>query len=181
VVKNICLVLLLVLVCTCSSHQDYFLFEMVIGMKGNFHKILLMRWKVMNFLLFLVVGDFGFVFWWLQGEHFCNSSFLILVNFVDCVWNSFMHMMYLCLYLTLKLCSYFVVIYTILNVHDQTLADEINDFFINLLSFKQLTKYKSITFSFSPVSFLDCNLRRAPSKSFREATSVLSNYFRTKN
>jgi hypothetical protein len=104
VVKNICLVLLLVLVCTCSSHQDYFLFEMVIGMKGNFHKILLMRWKVMNFLLFLVVGDFGFVFWWLQGEHFCNSSFLILVNFVDCVWNSFMHMMYLCLYLTLSNC-----------------------------------------------------------------------------
>jgi hypothetical protein len=38
----------------CYSHQDNFLFEMMIGMKVNFHKILLMGLKVV---------DFVFVFW----------------------------------------------------------------------------------------------------------------------
>jgi hypothetical protein len=52
---------------------------MMIGMKVNFHKILLMGLKVV---------DFVFVFWWLQGQQFCNFSILIFVNFIDFVWNS---------------------------------------------------------------------------------------------
>jgi hypothetical protein len=120
---------------------------MMIGMKVNFHKILLMGWKVV---------DFVFVFWWLQGQQFCNFSILIFVNFVDFVWNSsILIYVYVCICVCIShsqcvcfifwginvsqiLCNlngkdcvlnYFLVIYTILNAHNQTLADQLNIFY----------------------------------------------------